>query len=57
MNKDKLVLISLDHDGDRMREIVALFGEHFITLEEGCKYLGFFLKLNGYVNNDWTWLI
>ena len=26
-------------------------------LDEGVKYLGFFLKPNAYRNNDWSWLL
>ena len=51
------MLISLDHEADKMREINTFLHVHSISLEDGFKYLSFFLKLNGYENNYWSWLI
>jgi hypothetical protein len=35
----------------------ALFPYHFEPFETGFKYLGFFLKPNRYLAEDWSWLI
>lgn len=30
---------------------------NFFPLEDGFKYLGYFLKPSSYKNNDWLWLV
>ena len=44
----------LDSD---LRYLMGLFPIQAVEISKGIKYLGFFLKPNGYQKDDWKWLV
>lgn len=57
MNEGKSILLH-DHSEENVtNEICDLFGVASSILDEGFTYFGFKMKLKGYYNNDWAWLI
>jgi hypothetical protein len=43
--------------GNSIREFIHIFPYHHLDLQDGFKYLDFFIKPNHYQINDWRWLI
>jgi hypothetical protein len=56
VNCNKSVFLAQNIDPSIKQRISSDFNIQFINLEEGMKYLGFFLKPNGYRVVDWNWL-
>jgi hypothetical protein len=44
-------------EAEEIRYFAALLPFHVMNLDEGMKYLGFYLKPNNHRKADWLWLI
>ena len=54
-----LFLYSVEKEDDQLLRdhIVSLFPYKMSRLQDGFKYLGFFLNPNGYGKSEWCWLL
>jgi hypothetical protein len=57
INMNKYCILTNGLSDDLLRRLEKLFPMKIEPLNVGVKYLGFYLKLNGYKTDDWTWLI
>jgi hypothetical protein len=56
-NALKSQFLEADWTSEELIPLKDLLPYEVRTLDDGFKYLGFFLKPNWYVINDWCWLI
>ena len=57
INDGKSTLTTHCMDNEEVRHASVLFPFICASLDEGLKYLGFLLKPNNYLKEDWLWLI
>jgi hypothetical protein len=57
INCQKSCFLSHNLNDDLLNRVVEIFGILVSPLDQGMKYLGFFLKPNDYRVNDWHWLL
>jgi hypothetical protein len=56
-NFHKSCFLAKNIDPSLEQRLQAAFNIHFITIDKGMKYLGFYLKPNNYRVADWKWMI
>jgi hypothetical protein len=56
-NFHKSCFLAKNIDPSLEQRLQAAFNIHFITIDKGMKYLGFYLKPNNYKVADWKWMI
>ena len=57
INLEKSCFLHNDLDAALLGRITSLLPHRFAHLNQGFKYLGYFLKPSGYLVKDWHWLI
>ena len=57
INENKSTITTHLLEDDEVGHATICFPFLRVTLDDGLKYLGFFLKPNNYLKKDWTWLI
>ena len=57
INDGKSTLTTHCMDNEEVRHASVIFPFIRASLDEGLKYLGFLLKPNNYLKEDWLWLI
>jgi hypothetical protein len=56
-NSQKSLFLELEWSGEELLQLKEILPFEVEYLEEGFKYLGFFLKPNCYTLVDWSWII
>ena len=57
INEGKSIITTHRMEDVEVGYATACFPFVRVTLDDGLKYLGFFLKPNNYLKKDWVWLI
>lgn len=57
INDEKLTISWVNLEEYELRSLGDLFNFHCQGLDDGVRYLGFFLKPNDYRKNDWFWIL
>jgi len=57
INEGKFVLVANMNQNDDFHYMVGFFPFQVETMDRGLKYLGFLLKPNNYLKEDWMWLL
>jgi hypothetical protein len=57
VNLEKSTLIAWGLNEQESQHLSQILNMPLKDLGSGLKYLGFFLKANNYMKNDWRWLI
>ena len=57
INLDKSCFVHNDLDANLLRSITGLLPYRFEHINNGFKYLGYFVKPSGYLVRDWHWIL
>ena len=57
LNKQKSTLTPINMEALDLQRYAALFSFKLSYLDDRIKYLGFILKPNNYIKEDWNWIL